>query len=77
VDPWRGAFGLLATVRRYTAPAPIVYVPAVKAFFDREWHVHGSINIRDPRGEEKLGTGKAKDAGDLDRGRRDRHPTTA
>src|SRR5262249_29487089 len=30
------------------------YVPAVKAYFDREWHVHGSTSIRDPHGEEKL-----------------------
>ena len=36
------------------------YVPAVKAFFDRKWHVHDEFNIRDPRGEERLGTWKGK-----------------
>jgi len=36
------------------------YVPAVKAFFDREWKVHGGINIRDPQGVERLGAWKGK-----------------
>jgi len=39
------------------------YVPAVKAYFDREWYVHGSTSIRDPHGEETLGTWKAKGTG--------------
>jgi hypothetical protein len=36
------------------------YVPAVKAFFDREWRVYGDYNIRNPHGEERLGTWKGK-----------------
>jgi hypothetical protein len=37
------------------------YTPAVKAFFDREWKIHGSTNIRDPRGgEERLGSWKGR-----------------
>jgi hypothetical protein len=36
------------------------YVPAVKAFFDREWKVHGEVNVRDPHGEERLGTWKGR-----------------
>ena len=36
------------------------YDPAVRAFFDREWGVHGPVNLRDPRGEEKLGTWKGR-----------------
>jgi len=36
------------------------YVPAVKAFFDREWRVDGTVSIRDPRSDERLGTWKGK-----------------
>jgi hypothetical protein len=36
------------------------YVPAVKAFFDREWKVSGGISIADPQSIERLGSWKGK-----------------
>jgi hypothetical protein len=36
------------------------YVPAVKAYFDREWRVHSEHHVREPHGQERLGTYKGK-----------------